>query len=61
LKYGFWDPLFYYKEKPALFYLSQDLKDIFSEEGNEKIQDDAALEFKLNLDKEIIKEAKNYF
>jgi hypothetical protein len=55
LKYGFWDPLFYYKEKPALFYLSQDLKDIFSDEGNEKIQDDAALEFKLNLDKEIIK------
>jgi hypothetical protein len=37
--------------------LSQDLKDVFSEDGNEKIQDDAALEFKLNLDKEIIKDA----
>jgi hypothetical protein len=55
---GFWDPLFYYKEKPALLYTTYLLTDVYNEEKN---LEDPVLDFKYKLDKEIMDEAKLFF
>jgi hypothetical protein len=55
---GFWDPLFFYKEKPALFYTTYLLTDVYNEE---KTLENPVLDFKYKLDKEIVDEAKKFF
>lgn len=55
---GFWDPLFYYKENPALFFTTFNLFDMYKEN---KVIENRVLDFKYKLDKEIVDEGKEYF
>ncbi len=55
---GYWDPLFYYKEKPALFFCSFNLQEMYKVS---KQIEDPVLDFKYKLDKEEVDEAKEFF